>query len=134
MLRRRHTIDGLDVVVMDSMSQVEPDDAGRVVVAGSNGGYESGRVGVAVRCGFVVLNDAGVGKERAGVVGLDLLSEAGIPAAAVGHDTAEISNGADMWANGVITHVNAPARTIGVRVGDDVPTAVSRYVAGRNAP
>jgi hypothetical protein len=131
MYRELRWWDGAEVAVMDSISQVEPGDTGRVVVAGSNGGQESGRVGAAVGCAFVLLNDAGVGKDRAGVVGLDILAAAGIPAAAVGHDSAEISNARDMWEHGVVSHVNAPAQAAGVAPGQAVRTAVSRYLAAR---
>ncbi|GLY78973.1 hypothetical protein [Actinoallomurus iriomotensis] len=108
---------GMRIVVMDSMSQVEDDDAGAIVVAASNGGQESGRFGAAARCGFVLLNDAGVGKDDAGIAGLAILNEAGIPAAAVGHHTAEISNGLDMWEHGVISYVNTAAQAAGVAPG-----------------
>ncbi|WP_433153053.1 hypothetical protein ACQPZ8_19430 [Actinomadura nitritigenes] len=121
---------GVRIVVMDSMSQVEDGDAGAVVVAGSNGGRESGKVGAAVHCAFVLLNDAGVGKDRAGVAGLAILDAAGIPAAAVGHDSAEISNGADMWENGVLSHVNTAAEAAGLAAG--APAAASLIAFARD--
>ncbi|MFI5427447.1 hypothetical protein [Aeromicrobium sp. UC242_57] len=46
---------GVDIVVMDSMSQTTDGDRGAIVVAGSNGGQESGRVGVHAGCAFVLL-------------------------------------------------------------------------------
>ncbi|MGY0389462.1 hypothetical protein ACWZJV_21045 [Nocardioides sp. WG-D5] len=112
------------IVLMDSMSQVEQCDTGAIVVAGSNGGQESGNVGVAAGCGFVLLNDAGVGKDRAGISGLATLQEARIPAATVGHDTAEISDARDMWVAGVVSHVNPAALAEGVAPGDPAGPAV----------
>ncbi|MEU6749140.1 hypothetical protein ABZ914_23220 [Spirillospora sp. NPDC046719] len=123
--------DGMRVVVMDSMSQVEDGDAGAIVVAASNGGQESGRFGAAARCGFVLLNDAGVGKDEAGIAGLAVLDAAGIPAATVGHDTAEISNGADMWEHGVISHVNAAAQAAGLAPGARARPALIAFAQAR---
>ena len=125
--------DGVRIVVMDSMSQVEDRDAGAIVVAASNGGQESGRVGVAARCGFVLLNDAGVGKDGAGIAGLAILDTAGIPAAAVGHDTAEISNGPDMWEHGVISHVNTAAQAAGAAPGTLARQALIAFARARIA-
>lgn len=109
---------GVDIVVMDSMSQVVAGDRGAIVVAGSNGGQESGWVGAHAGCAFVLLNDAGVGKDRAGVAGLDILERAGIPAATVSHMTAEISNGMDMWEHGIISAVNQQAAEVGFRLDE----------------
>jgi hypothetical protein len=117
---------GVRIVLMDSLSQADDSDAGAIVVAGSNGGQESGRVGAAARCGFVLLNDAGVGKDSAGIVALDILQYAGIPAATVSHDSAEISDGRDMWEAGVLSHVNAGAAGIGLSAGDDAQPALLR--------
>lgn len=109
---------GVDIVVMDSMSQTTDGDRGAVVVAGSNGGQESGRVGVHAGCAFVLLNDAGIGKDRAGVAGLEVLAAAGIPAAAVSHTSAEISHGRDMWEHGVVSTANPAAIALGFMPGE----------------
>ncbi|MCF7547898.1 hypothetical protein [Pseudonocardia sp. WMMC193] len=114
------------VQLLDSMSQAERDDAGEVLVAASNGGTESGRIAVLARCAAVFFNDAGVGKDEAGVAGLALLDAAGIPGGAVGHLTARISDGRDTWENGVLTHVNRTAEAAGLTVGDTVQDAVAR--------
>ncbi|MEN0140164.1 MAG: hypothetical protein AAGC80_33765 [Rhodococcus sp. (in: high G+C Gram-positive bacteria)] len=111
---------GRQIVVMDSMSQIETSDRDRIVIAASNGGQESGRLAVATECALAVLNDAGGGKEDAGIVGVARMGTAGVPGAAVSHDSAEISNGMDMWHNGVISYVNGPATEAGISVGDSV--------------
>lgn len=120
---------GTELVIMDSMSQAERADAGRILIAGSNGGRESGHVGVAARCALIVLNDAGVGKDEAGIAALGLLAQAGAPAATVGHQSAEISNGQDMWRHGVITHINEPAYERGARAGETTRALVARFTA-----
>jgi len=121
---------GMDVIVMDSASQLKPGDRGHVVIAGSNGGQESGRVGAEIGCALLVLNDAGVGKEGAGIAGLEILERAGVPAATVSHLSAAISDGRDMWYSGLISHVNGPGRKAGIRVGDSVASAVRAFMDG----
>jgi hypothetical protein len=116
---------GGTVLVLDSMSQAEDVDHGRIVVAASNGGVESGRIAVLARCAAAFFNDAGGGKDGAGVAGLAVLDAAGIPGGAVGHLTARISDGRDTWDNGVLTHVNAAAAAAGIAVGDTVQAAVA---------
>ena len=54
----------------------------------------------------VILCDAGVGREQAGIGGLDWLEQLGVPAAAIGHRSARIGDGADCAARGVITFAN----------------------------
>jgi hypothetical protein len=119
---------GRRVVLLDSMSQVEHSDRGHVVVAASNGGVESGRVAALCGCAAAIVNDAGGGKDGAGVAGLAILDEAGVPGAAVGHLSARISDARDTWEHGVLTHVNAAARRAGLAVGDTVPHAVARLL------
>jgi hypothetical protein len=119
---------GTNIVVMDSMSQVEQSDRGSVVIAASNAGQESGKLGAAAGCALVVLNDAGVGKDRAGLQGLLVMEQAGIPCAAVSHNSAEISDGMDTWTNGVISHANGPALKKGLTVGRTVRRAVRDFL------
>lgn len=105
-----------DVRVLDSVTQID-DARGSVVVAASHGGRYAGYL--AARSGVlgVVLNDAGVGKDDAGIGSLDYLDDLGCAAATVGHDTARIGDGLDAARNGRITHVNDAAKALGCRVG-----------------
>ncbi|WP_280399034.1 hypothetical protein [Nocardia carnea] len=124
---------GRQIVVMDSMSQVETGDTGRILVAASNGGQESGRLAIEIAPALAVFNDAGIGKDDAGIAGVVAMGQAGVPGAAVGHESAEISNGMDMWQHGILSYVNGPARAAGLRVGETVHAAV-RAFARRLAP
>jgi len=127
MLREKvDVIDGYEVIVLDSASQIRVEDKGRVVIAASNGGRESGRAAILAGCALVVFNDAGVGKERAGVIGLDLIDERGIPGMAVSHDSAEISDGLGTWNHGILSCVNEAAAALGVSEGMSVRDAVNR--------
>jgi hypothetical protein len=105
------------VLTADSITRVGTDAAGAVVVNGSHGGIYAAYVAATLGVAAAVFNDAGVGRDEAGVAGLDYLAGLGIPAAAVGHDTARIGDGSDMVARGVITHANAPAVALGCRPG-----------------
>ena len=118
---------GRQIVVMDSMSQIERTDRDRIVVAASNGGQESGRMAIATGCALAVLNDAGIGKDNAGIIGIVRMGDSGLAGVAVSHDSAEISNGMDMWHNGTVSYVNEPAAEAGIRVGDKVRTCVSVF-------
>src|SRR3981189_3337134 len=102
------------VVVADSITQVaEVEARGAVIVNASHGGVYAAYLAAKLHAAAAIFNDAGVGRDRAGISGLDYLQEFGIPAATVGHDTARIGDGADMIARGVISHVNQPATVLG---------------------
>ncbi|MCF7547899.1 hypothetical protein [Pseudonocardia sp. WMMC193] len=109
---------GLRIAVTDSVSFLTPDLAGHLVVTGSHGGTSAGEY--ARRCGVaaVACNDAGIGKDRAGVAGLLALDDAGVLGVAVSHDSARIGDGTDTWENGLISVANASAIAAGVVLGN----------------
>src|SRR3974390_394127 len=102
------------IIVADSITRVGPEAASAVVVNASHGGVYAGYLAAKLHAAAVIFNDAGIGRDRAGIGGLDYLQELGIATATVGHETARIGDGADMMAAGVITHANSPARSLGV--------------------
>ncbi len=125
------------IVTGDSITRIGGAAKGAVVVNGSHGGvyaaYLAARLGVAA----AIFNDAGVGRDRAGIAGLDYLAALGVPAAAVGHMTARIGDGADMMARGVITRANALALTLGCRPGlacRDAAAALAQAPASAREP
>lgn len=117
------------VVVMDSITQVELADAGAIIVSGSHGGASSGEFALEVPLAAVFFNDAGVGKDRAGIVALDMLQARGVAAGAVAHTSARIGDSRDAWAHGVVSHVNAAARELGLAPGAKLQAALMRLVA-----
>lgn len=117
------------VIVMDSITQVDADDAGAIVVSGSHGGTSSGEFALAVPLAAAFFNDAGVGKDRAGIAALEMLQERGVAAGAVAHDSARIGDATDAWANGVISHVNDAARALGLVPGARLGEALRRLIA-----
>src|SRR5882762_5207261 len=102
------------IVVADSITRVAEGEAtGAVVVNASHGGIYAAYLAAKLGAAAAIFNDAGVGRERAGIAGLDYLQELGVAAATVGHDTARIGDGADMMASGFITHANGLALSLG---------------------
>src|SRR5947208_8604628 len=105
------------IVIADSITRVGPEAAGAVVVNASHGGVYAAYLAAKLGAAAAIFNDAGVGRDRAGIGGLDYLQPLGVPAATIGHDTARIGDGADMLSRGGITHANAVAAALGVRPG-----------------
>jgi hypothetical protein len=122
------------IVVADSITRVGPEAAGAVVVNGSHGGVYAAYVAARLGVGAAIFNDAGVGREEAGIAGLRYLAALGIAAAAVGHDSARIGDGADMMARGVVTHANGPAAALGCRPGLPCRAAAAALQQARPAP
>ena len=115
-------------VALDSASMVDDRFVGFVVVTGSHGGATGGRaVRAAVAAAF--FNDAGAGKDNAGISRLPMLDEMGIPGATAGCETARIGDGWDTYESGILSHVNATARARGVQPGMTVREAVEGLVA-----
>jgi hypothetical protein len=104
-------------IVVDSITELPPGVAGQPLIAASHGGIYSARCALVAAAGGVIFCDAGVGRERAGIAGLALLDEHGVPAATIGHDSARIGDGADCMARGVLSVVNEAAYRFGIRVG-----------------
>jgi predicted ester cyclase len=120
------TVDGRKVILMDSITAASSETAGQIVVAGSHGGMSAGEFATRHRLRACFLNDAGVGKDRAGIVALGMLDADGVPGATVSHRSARIGNARDHWEHGVISHVNEAAAAVGLRVGMTVKNAVAR--------
>ncbi len=105
------------IVTADSITRVAEEARGAVVVNASHGGVYAAYLAAKLGAAAAIFNDAGVGRESAGIGGLDYLQQLGIPAATVGHLSARIGDGADMLARGIISHANPLATALGVRPG-----------------
>jgi len=114
--------------VVDSIAMAEPSMADAVVVSGSHGGVSAARYVLALpRRPFAVLfNDAGVGKDQAGIAGLLMLDRVGVIAVTYSHESARIGDAADGLDSGVVSRVNGPAMQAGLRAGQRVSTVVQR--------
>src|SRR4030095_9383047 len=108
------------IIVMDSIAKLAAEDEGAIVVSASHGGISSGQFALAVPLTAVFFNDAGVGKDNAGIAALEMLQKNGIAAGTVSHLSARIGDSADTWNNGVISHLNLAARKLGLKPGSSL--------------
>lgn len=116
---------GLDLVLMDSIEHLVVEHGGMVVVTGSHGGLGSGRRAIRSPPKLAVFNDAGVGKDRAGIAALELLDGFHIAALTVAADSARIGDAEDTLENGTISHVNAGAADLGLAAGVPLKEALA---------
>lgn len=117
------------VILMDSITKVTPEDEGAIVVCASHGGSSSGEFALEVPLKAVIFNDAGVGKDDAGIAALEMLQKRGVAAATVAHTSGRIGDSLDMWQNGVLSHVNTVGQSNGLSVGAKVEATLSKLVA-----
>ena len=106
------------IVLVDSITKVEPRDEGAIVLSASHGGLSSGEFALQVPLRLVLFNDAGIGKDRACVAALDMLQDKGVAAAMISHLSGRIGDAQDMWDHGEISAVNALAAAMGVAMGE----------------
>ena len=116
----------LRVLLLDSITWVDAGDAGQIVISGSHGGRSAGEYAIVFPLALCCLNDAGVGKDRAGIVALDMLDERGIPGVAFGHDSARIGEARDAWEHGAISHCNRHAAALGFKTGCSLRDEIER--------
>ncbi|EDP66844.1 hypothetical protein BAL199_17323 [alpha proteobacterium BAL199] len=105
------------VIAADTVTRPTEAWKGAVLVAGSHGGIYAAYCAVKAGVRGVILNDAGIGKDKAGIGGGAYCDELGIPYAAIDTMSARIGNGGDMVARGVISTANRTATALGVHPG-----------------
>ncbi len=105
------------ILAAQSVTELGDNARGAVLVAGSHGGLIACYLGASAGAHALILNDAGVGLDGAGVAGLAQLDAIGMAAATVSHLSARIGDGRDSLARGVISHVNRAAAGAGVVIG-----------------
>lgn len=118
---------GIAVLLVDSITEINAADAGAFVVSGSHGGLSAARYAAAVPLGACLFNDAGRGKDDAGIVGLAMLP---YPALACSHASARIGDPQDAWDNGIVSATNAAGRAAGVTPGMAVQAAFRLLASG----
>jgi hypothetical protein len=116
------------VLVMDSITKVSADDVGTLVVSASHGGASSGEFALEVPLRAAFFNDAGVGKDDAGIAALQMLQDRGVAGGTVSHVSARIGDSQDMWDHGVVSHVNAKAQALGIVPGLQLREVLTRIV------
>jgi len=105
------------VRLVDSITELTPADAGCVALSGSHGGRSAAHYALQTRPWLTVFNDAGVGKDDAGIAALELMQTAGLAAATVSHQSACIGQALSTLEGGVLSHANACAEALGCHPG-----------------
>ena len=119
-------VDGVSITVADSITFLNESNAGDIVVCGSHGGVSAGEYAQKHQLKAVFFNDAGIGKNNAGIKSLDSLSDAGILACTVDCMSAEIFNGQDVLDNGIISVCNQLATSRNINVKMTVKEAIKQ--------
>ena len=107
------------IVLMDSISLVNDQDGGRIIVSGSHGAMPGADPAMAIRGDAFagLFHDAGGGKDGAGTSRLPALDQRGIIAGTVACMSARIGDGESIYRDGVLSHVNEAAKAAGGAVG-----------------
>lgn len=121
------------LVLVDSITEAVGRGAGRIVVSGSHGGLSSGRFAVEASPRLAVFNDAGVGKDGAGIAALGLLQSSGIAACTVAHSSARIGVAASTLDEGIVSFVNPLAASLGLAPGQPLRAALETLFGPRSS-
>ena len=118
------------VILLDSLGDLEPENESPILVCGSHCGGNRDLASNVKNCNVqaVFLNSAGIGKNSAGIRGLEHYNEEYIMACAVDHNSAEIGIALDTWESGIISRANEQAKASGIQIGDSVQEAVSKII------
>ena len=112
--------DLVKIVTVASCSNLREEHRGHIAVSGSYGGRYNAYNAAKWPVRAVIMNDAGIGKDNAGIVGLEFLDRIEMAAATADAMTCHIGDGDHMLAHGVISHVNVAAAALGCAVGQSV--------------
>ncbi len=115
--------------IVDSITELGPQDAGCLAVSGSHGGISSARYALAARPHLSIFNDAGVGRDEAGLAALPFLQSYGLAACTVAHSSARIGEAQSTLDGGIVSHVNALALALGVVVGQRCELVIDTLMA-----
>lgn len=117
------------ILTVDSITKLTAEHVGQVVIAASHGGVYAGHCAAEGKVRAVILNDAGIGRERAGIGSLDYLDGFGIAAAAADSLSCRIGDGQDMRESGIVSFVNRTAAALGCAPGQKVFECADRMRA-----
>lgn len=121
-------------VILDSVTHLKAEHRGAITYSASHAGRYACWVAAEQGVAAVILNDAGIGREQAGIAGLFLLADLGVPAAAISHRSARIGDGQDGRARGVLSSINGPAKALGLAEGMSCRAALEKLCAADLPP
>jgi uncharacterized protein YunC (DUF1805 family) len=105
------------VLIFDSVAKLPSEANGAVVIGGSHAAVYAAYMSAKYGCRAAIHHDAGIGKDEAGIGGLDYAQKLGMAMAAVATASARIGDGQDLYKRGVISRTNAVAAACGVTAG-----------------
>ena len=105
------------IVQADSATKLGDDSRGAVIVTGSHGGRYAAYLTLRMHPRAVIHNDAGIGKDEAGIAVLEMAQALGVAAATASNQSCRIGDAADMMARGTISRANDRATSLGVAAG-----------------
>lgn len=105
----------MPIVLADTITKSGPESLSAVIVSGSHGGVYPAYLACKAGAKAVILNDAGMGKDNAGIGCIDYCQSSGVAAATVAHNSARIGDTEDMMQRGIISAVNEIAAALGCR-------------------
>lgn len=113
-------------VLLDSITDLTERHRGAHVLVGSHGGLATAAAAVGGGVRSLVVNDAGIGLDQAGIAALGYCLDFGIPAASIAHSSARIGDADDMLARGVVSAANTVAHELGVEPGCSASETAAR--------
>jgi hypothetical protein len=115
--------------VIDSITELSAADQGCIAVSGSHGGASAAAYARMARPMLSVFNDAGVGKDDAGIAGLEMLQAEGLAACTVSHHSACIGQARSTLDEGIVSHTNPLAQAMGIHPGMSIRACLERLAS-----
>jgi hypothetical protein len=114
------------LLTFDSVTKLPPEADGAVVIGGSHAAVYAAYLSASYGCRAAIHHDAGIGRDEAGVSGLDYAQKLGMAMAAIATASARIGDGLDLLARGIISRANGLAESCGVATGMTCREAAER--------
>ena len=108
------------IVLANTVTKLDAGCAQQVLIGASHCGKYAAYLAAKAQARAVVLHDAGVGKDAAGVAGLELLEGLGVPGVSAAHFSARIGDAKDVARRGIASRVNRSAARLGCRPGHTI--------------
>jgi hypothetical protein len=119
----------MEIVLADTATKLGPAARGGVIVTGSHGGRYAAYLTLKALPRAVIHNDAGVGKDEAGIAVIAMAQALGVASATLAHASCRIGDATDMMARGIVSRANALAGALGVKLGMPGREAALRLMA-----
>ena len=114
------------ITILDSITKPAAGELqGAVAVCGSHGGVYAAYLAARTHALAIVLHDAGIGRDNAGIACIDYCQRLGMAAATVDYQSARVGNGDDLMSRGILSFVNQSAASVGADPGMSVKDAAA---------